>query len=99
MFRIDLPSAHICLRLLFWSETRRVINVVAENHLAIFTVLSGIEDVLMPELVHFRRRRRNEILLALASERVEKSFVLEFYLFRFFRSPAQLFNNLAPHEA
>jgi len=76
-----------------------VINVVAENHVAIVTVLSGIEDVLMPELVHVRRRRRNEILLALVGERVKKSPVLEFYLFRFFGSPTQLFNNLAPHGA
>jgi len=76
-----------------------VINVVAENPVAIFTVLSGIEDVLVPELVDFRCRRRNEILLALAGERVEKSSVLEFDLFRFFGSPTQLFNDLAPHRA
>jgi len=57
MLRIDLPPARICLGLFFWFQPWRVINVTAENSLAIFSVPSGVEDMLMPELVHFGRRR------------------------------------------
>jgi len=57
MVRIDLPPARICLGLFFWFQPWRVINVTAENSLAIFSVPSGVEDMLMPELVHFGRRR------------------------------------------
>jgi hypothetical protein len=57
MLRIDLPPARICLGLFFWFQPWRVINVTTENSLAIFSVPSGVEDMLMPELVHFGRRR------------------------------------------
>ena len=55
--RIDPPPARICLGLFFWFQPWRVINVTAENSLAILSVPSGVEDMLMPELVHFGRRR------------------------------------------
>jgi hypothetical protein len=97
VFRIDLPSARICLGLLFRTETWRVIHVASENLLAILAVPSGIEDVLMPELVHFRRRRRNGMFRPLARESIEKSSVFEFHLCRLFGAPTQMLDDLKPN--
>jgi hypothetical protein len=97
VFRIDLPSACICLGLLFRVETWRVIHIVAENPLAILAILSGIEDVLMPEFVHFKRRRRNGMFRAVARESIEKSSVFEFHLCRLFGAPTQMIDDSKPN--
>ncbi len=84
VFRIDPPSSLVCLRLFFRTETWRVIHIVAENLLAILAIPSGIEDVLMPELVHVKRRRRDGNFRALARESKRKRRLRGYREFGFF---------------
>jgi len=65
MLRINLTTTRIRSYLLLAPKSRRVIHELAENSFAIFAILSRVEDVLMPELVYFRRWWRNEILWSL----------------------------------
>ena len=66
-----------------------MIHIVAENFLAIFSILTGIEDVLMPELIHVKRRRRDGNFRALARESKKKSSVFEFHLRGLVGTPTQ----------
>jgi len=84
----------IGLALVFSGEPRRVIYIVAKNGVTIFAVLSGIQNVLVPELVHFLRWRRENIVFVPMGQRIKKALVITFNLLRLLRAPATLFHQV-----
>jgi hypothetical protein len=94
---IDLFPPYVGLALVFSGEPGRVVHIVAKNRIAILAVLPGIQNMLVPELVHFLRWRRKDVVFVPMGQRIQKAFVITFNLLRPFRAPAELFHNFLSH--
>src|SRR5437899_3955429 len=68
---VNLLAARIGLTLVFRRKARGVIHIVAGDSVTILAILPRIENVLMPELVHFLRWRRKNVVLALMGQRIK----------------------------
>jgi hypothetical protein len=84
----------IGLTLVFLREPGSVIHIVAENPVTVFAVLSGVKDVLVPELIDFLRRRRKNVVLLFVRERVKEALVVTLHTSCLVLGPAQLFHAL-----
>lgn len=82
--RINLSPAPVSFGLLFRAQARCVIDIMAEDLVAIVAIFFGMENVLMPEFVYLFRRRRDCVFTSLMGKRIKESPVFEFHLVRVF---------------
>jgi hypothetical protein len=87
---VDLKPPRVRPALVIRSQVRDVIYIVAEDRVTIPAVPPRVEYVLVPELVHILIRRGDDIVLALAGQRVKEPFVATLNALRLFNAPAFL---------
>jgi hypothetical protein len=72
---------------------------MTKDRVAVFAVLSGVENVLMPEFVDFLAGRRKHVLRFLVRQGIEAAFVAAFHFLRMLTAPALRLHEFGPKRA